>query len=223
MAEEALPIYQKLGNVKKVDTVAGVTVRAVMTGEDELFVATSGVGEIRAALAVQLLKDVYSVEAIVNFGFVGALANDLDVGSVVIADKVCHYQFDTSALDGVKAGQYDGKDDVWFVLDEGLVASLTASESALRRVSVASGDVFVAGAETKHSLREDFGAQICDMELAGIAIAAERNGLPLVSIKVVSDRADDSAPESFSSVVKKGLSRYEELLPAIIRALNAAK
>lgn len=220
MAQETLPLYAKLGNVVAHSVIAGVNIRKIALDNDVIYLATSGVGEIKAALAVQLLKDLFDVEAVVNFGFVGALSHKLDISELVIARRVCHYQFDTSALDGTAVGQYDDKDDIWLYLDASMIdRTLAAVGKSLRLVDVASADVFVAG-QQKEELTKRFDAQICDMELAGLAIACERNRLPLLSIKVVSDKADGSAPESFSRVVSRGVAKYDEILPQVIAAVT---
>ena len=61
------------------------------------------------------------------------------------------------------------------------------------------------------------------MEIAGICLAAERNEIPVFSMKVVSDGADEEATESFGEVLEKGLSKYEELLPYVLNALSDLK
>lgn len=221
MAAETLPIYQKLGNIVAESTISGVRVVKIEISTNTIYLATSGVGEIKAALAAQLLKDLFDVEAILNFGFVGAINKALSVGEVVLADRVCHYQFDTSLLDGTRPGQYGDQDGIYFYLDGSIIERvISASNKNLRRVTVASGDVFVASKEQKEKLRRDFGADICEMELAGLAIACERNNIPLFSMKVVSDNADGSAKESFTSIVARSLTKYEELLPAVLKAVT---
>ncbi len=221
MAEETLPIFKKFGNVVAQDTIAGVLIRQIEFGLDTIYLATSGVGEIKAALAVQLLKNLFEVEAVVNFGFVGALNKNLEIGEIMIADKVCHYQFDISKINGTKVGQYGDKVDEFFYLDENLITSiLSAVGKPMRRVAVASGDKFVSSFDDKKTLSHDFGCDICEMELAGLSIACERNNLPLASIKVVSDKADEQANVSFESVLKTGLDKAADILPKVICAIS---
>lgn len=223
MAQETLPIYQKLGNVVAESSIRGAHVCQLKLGANQIYLATGGVGEINAAMTAQMLVDLFDIEVLLNFGFVGSLNPSIGVGELVIADKVCHYQFDTSALDGTAIGQYIDKDDIYFYLDGSLIDSaLAAIGKPMRRVAVASGDVFVADGKTKKKLAEEFGCDICEMELAGLAIACERNEIPLLSIKVISDKADDSAPVSFDEVVAKGLSKYEEILPNILAAVTGS-
>lgn len=221
MAEEMLPIYQKLGNLTAQSKIHGALVRKIELADDTLYLATCGVGEINAATTAQLLVDLFDIEVLLNFGFVGTLKANIAVGELVIAERVCHYQFDTSLLDGTRVGQYIDRDDIYFYLDGSLIDRvLAAIGKDMKRVAVASGDVFVASSAQKKRLAEEFGCDICEMELAGLAIACMRNAIPLLSIKVVSDRADDGAPVSFDEVVRKGLSKYEKILPAVLAGVT---
>ncbi len=221
MAEETLPIYKKLGNVIKTERVCGAEISTIELSGNTVYLATSGVGEINAATTVQLLKDLYKVEAILNFGFVGSLNSDIDLGELVIADRVCHYQYDVSVLDNIRVGQYSENEDLYFYLEAELIERVNkALAQPLRKVAVASADAFVASTEKKKQLKEEFGCDICEMELAGLAIACRRNDLPLLSVKVISDKADDGAFVCFEDIVKKGLSRYEEILPAVLNAVT---
>lgn len=221
MVEETVPIITKLGGVVAEDNIAGVRIVQIEAGGHTVYLANSGIGEIRAALAVQLLVDLFDIEVVLNFGFVGSLTRSLLVGETVIAGRAVHYQFDLSAVDGTPAGEYDGRGTVFFETDREIADRfLAALPSPLRVVTVASGDKFVGDRETKKRLRDEFGADICEMELAGICLAAERNGIPVFSLKVVSDAADESAPVSFAEVVGKGLTEYEKLLSELLGTLS---
>jgi adenosylhomocysteine nucleosidase len=170
-------------------------------------------------MTFQLLVDKFDVDAVLNFGFVGSLDNRFDVGDLVLAEKVVHYQFDTSAIDNVPAGQYDGNDSIYFNTDKQLMDKVQNQlDTKLPQVVVASGDKFVASKEDKNYLRT-LGAEICEMECAGLVIASVRNNVSLLSIKVISDKADESADVSFAEVVKKGLTRYEQIFPSVLKAV----
>lgn len=224
MAEETLPVYQKLGNITDEGTVKGVLVRKIELDGNTLYLAQSGVGEIRAAMTAQLLVDLFEVEAVLNFGFVGAIAHDLSVGELVLPHKIVHYQFDISAVDNIPVGQYNGRDDFYFYTDGELVERFQAAlDRPLRVVTVASGDKFVATKEDKQYLSSTFGAEICEMESAALALVCERNGIPFFSLKVVSDNADETATTTFAEVLQKGLSKYEHLLPLVMKTVSGGQ
>ena len=219
MAGETTPLYQKMGNATGEINVAGVTISKFDIDSNEIFLVRSGVGEIRAAMTFQLLVDRFDVDVVLNFGFVGSLDNRFDIGDIVLAEKIVHYQFDTSAIDNVPAGQYDGNDSIYFTADKALIEKVQNElPYKLPEVIVASGDKFVASKEDKEYLRT-LGAQICEMECAGLVIASQRNNVPLLSMKVISDKADESADISFADVVRKGLTRYEQIFPSVLKAV----
>ena len=222
MAEETLPIFKKLGNVVAQNTISGVAISQIEYDGDTIYLATSGVGEIKAALAVQLLVDLFDVEAVLNFGFVGALNKNLELCELVVPRRVVHYQFDVTGVDTDRVvGQYSGMSSNYFYLDETLIHNALANiGKQMKLVTVASGDVFVTKNDDKHRLAKEFGADICEMELAGIAIACERNNVPLFSVKVVSAKADEGANVSFLSIVEKGVAGYEKILPEILKAIK---
>lgn len=221
MAEETLPILEKTGGVVAEDSVSGVAIKQIETGKHTIYLATTGIGEIRAATAVQMLVDLFDVEAVLNFGFVGSLNRSIPVGELVLVERAVHYQFDISAVDGLPAGCYDGKKEPYFYLDKTLLGKVQAAlPCPMRTVTAASGDVFVADNKLKTMLRDTFFGDICEMEIAGICLAAERNNVPVFSMKVVSDGADENAKMSFGEVLEKGLSKYENLLPVVLDALS---
>lgn len=222
MVEETLPIFKKLGNVVAQNTIAGVSISQIDYDGNTIYLATSGVGEIKAALATQLLVDLFDVEVVLNFGFVGAINHNLSVGEMVVARRVCHYQFDVTEVDTDRqVGQYSGMRDNYFYLNEALIQNVLANVGKpIKLVTVASGDKFVAHKTDKQYLKAQFGADICEMELAGLAIACERNNIPLFSVKVVSDKAEEGANESFEEIIRKGIAGYEKLFPAILKAVG---
>ena len=67
MAGETTPLYQKMGKATGELNVASVTISKFDIDGNEIFLVRSGVGEIRAAMTVQLLVDRFQVETILNF------------------------------------------------------------------------------------------------------------------------------------------------------------
>lgn len=183
-----------------------------------LFVVNSGIGELAAAAATQLLIDRYEVELVVNFGVVGGLTEEMAQSRTVIVEKLVHYDFDISGIDPVAPGQYPGYADVFVPATPELVEKAVALHPELRRVVCASADKFVDGREAKASLHERFGADICEMEAAGVALTCRRCGVPCLIIKTVSDGIDGGA-EEFYAEVRRSSALCLEVADHIIREL----
>ncbi len=156
---------------------------------DEIYLIKSGYGEIAAASATQHLIDKFDVEQIINYGVVGGLSEDLRVGDIGIVRKVVHYGFDVSATGKYPVGRYPKHNDLFFMPKKN---AFTEDIMHLYKEFVcASADKFVEGREAKMQLRRDYGADICEMESAGIIITCNRNNIPCSFLKIVSDSINE--------------------------------
>lgn len=175
------------------------------------------VGEIAAAAACQLLITEYKVDVIFNFGVVGALTEQTSLFSAVLVGGVAHYDMDTSEIDPLPVGCYGCFGDVVVSCDKTLL------DKALRVVNLpvvtcASADKFVSDPVRKTVLNANFGAQICDMESAGILFTCKFNGIPCLMVKCVSDSLTGGANEYEQNSVRAAESFFR-LAAAIADAL----
>ncbi len=221
MEKEALPLCQRLGQMVGDETIGGVHVRIFVYKTTYIYLVKTGIGEIMAAAATQLVVDRYKVDYIINFGFVGSFSKDLKAGDVVLIDRVAHYQFDLSGIDNTLLGQYEGKNSVFFNLSEQAINWVNQHlQHRLNVVTIASGDEFVCSKQKKDFLANTFDASVCDMELAGIVITALRNNTACISIKIVSDNADDSAAFDFQKSVARGFIESETIFTTLLEVLS---
>ncbi|MGN0796249.1 MAG: 5'-methylthioadenosine/S-adenosylhomocysteine nucleosidase [Christensenellales bacterium] len=217
MEKELASVYNKLGHAIGNESVGGMTVYRFSNGNNDVYLLNCGIGEIYAAAATQLVIDRYEVELIVNVGYVGSLTPSLKAGDVTFVERVVHHQFDLSGIDDVKRGQYGKHSDCYFYLDRQKVLALQHKlPKKLPFVTLASGDAFISDKKEKEKLVKDFAADICDMELAGIAIVAKKNGVPVMSLKLVSDNADENAAQSYNEFIKNGMQNIEGTLGILL-------
>ena len=159
-------------------------------------VAQCGVGKVFAAICAEAMILKYSPSIIVNSGVGGAISPELSTGDMVIADRLCQHDMDTSAL-GDPKGLVSGINKVFFDSDLRAVQILkdAAKLYSYRTVvgTVASGDKFVASTEDKKRLACDFGAVACEMEGAAVAQTAFVNKTQFVVVRAISDSADGNA------------------------------
>ena len=184
MEKEAASFIQ--GDVTKV-TVGGFSIyQFPLSKHSAVLCCPPSVGEIAASAAIQLLITKYEVDVVLNFGVVGALTPKASVQSFVYVGDVVHYDMDTSDVDDYPVGGYGCFDDVAVKCDAALL-SKAQRVNKLPVVRCASADKFVGKPEAKTALNRDFGADICDMESAGILFACKFNGIPCLLVKCISD------------------------------------
>lgn len=188
-----------------------------MTGKQVFAVLPMSVGEICAASATQMLITKYEVDAIINFGVVGALTPQISLCSMMLVDSVVHHQMDTTAF-GDQIGRYNCFDTREIYTDRNLLLLAQKVDASLPLVRCASGDKFVDKAEEKHALHTEFGADICEMESAGITICCKLNDVPCLLVKVVSDSLTGGAGE-FEQNVHKASQRFKDFVDKLLQQM----
>ena len=86
-SEELVYLTQNLDKAQEVQ-VLGNTYYTGTIGKTEIVLVQSGIGKVMSAMSVAVLANHFQVEAIINTGSAGALAEGIAVGEVVIADKL---------------------------------------------------------------------------------------------------------------------------------------
>lgn len=161
----------------------------------ELYIVNSGAGEIASASAAQFLISSLDVDMIVNFGVVGGLTPEMSVAKLAVVKAVVHYDYDVSEYIGYRKAQYANYPSVYIPATESLVDAALKAEPSLKPVICASADKFIGNPDRKWALHEEYNADICEMEAAGIVLTCNRNSVPCLLIKAVSDSMGGGAEE----------------------------
>ncbi len=218
VAVEMSAVFERYGQAENVRESGGFKLYTYELEDYTLYLAHCGVGEIAAAAAAQELISKYGVELIVNFGVVGGLTEDMASTRTCIVEKIVHYDMDLTECDPVPPGQYPGFDSPFLPATAELVEKAVAIEPGLKRVICASADKFVGDPEKKRRLHEQFGAEICEMESAGIVLTCLRNNIPCLFIKTVADSINGGA-EEFYELVKSTSAICLEITERIIKEI----
>ena len=192
---EMQAVLARYGEAVAEERRCGFRVLRYDAGEYLLTVINSGAGELQAAAACQLLIDRYASELVVNFGVVGGLTEEMAQTRTCVVERVVHYDYDTSAYDGTVPGQYIEYPDAYLPTTASLVRRAVEIAPELKVVKCASADKFVDGAEAKSALHERWGADICEMEAAGVVLTCNRSFVPCLLITAVSDGLAGGAEE----------------------------
>lgn len=187
-------------------------------GDYELIAVNAGAGELGAAAATQLLISAFHVDLVLNFGVVGGLTPEMALARTCVVERVVHYDFDTSDWDGCEPGRYLAYPTPFLPASPELVEKALTVAPELKKVTCASADKFVGSAEKKRALHERWGADICEMEAAGIVLTCSRAGVPCLLIKAVSDAMTGGA-EEFSRELRRSADLALEVADRIIREL----
>ena len=203
--------------LEKIDTTCFEVERTIIN-DNEIYVLRSGYGEIDASAGTQFLISVFNVECILNYGVVGALKPGLKVQDLFLVEKVVHYDFDSSSIDGTRVGEYLDMKDVYMKTSSILNQKVIELMPTISPVICASGDKFIDDTVFKKKLVDEFDASICDMESAAITRICIKNKVPCVAIKCISDTLEGTGKdylENVSASSKKAFDLLKKVLLTI--------
>lgn len=190
--------------------------------EKNVVLVQCGIGKVNAAMVTQALIDSYNIEYIVNIGVAGALNPMLNIGDVVIADKLIQHDFDITAF-GHSKGYITGVGD-FIQTDENLRNKLEKlnhnnkdNDYKIKLGIIASGDIFCTDIEMKNKIYSKFDADCVEMEGAAIAQVCYLNEIPFVVMRSISDSPNGKNAITFDKFLKIASKRIANLLVEFIK------
>lgn len=193
----------------------------MLRGKDVVIVQC-GIGKVNAGICVQILADLFQVDAVINTGVAGSLRAEINIGDIVVSTDACEHDMDVTAL-GYKQGIIPQMKESFFKADRQLVE---AAIEVCREVNpdinvyegrVLSGDQFISGEEIKNKLIDLFDGSCTEMEGAAIAQVCYFNHIPFLIVRAISDKADDSASMDYPTFEAQAIRHSVNLMAEMLR------
>lgn len=158
-----------------------------------------GTGKVNAAGATAALICNEKPDCVINFGLSGAI-KDVYKNDIVIGTEFVEHDFDLTPLGydlGVKP-----QPKYIYQPDKELYEGFTDKYSFLKPCVFVTGDMFVSSTEKKEYIVKKFNGGCCDMESAAVASVCYKMQMPFLSIRKLSDDADESAAKEYRTANK---------------------
>ena len=184
-------------------------------------------GKVAAASTATTLIERYGVDMIIFTGVAGAADSSLSIGDIVVASETVQHDMDVSALPGFEQFEIPLLGKSRFPVEPRFVKLGTDSasrfvdkylndpefepsrkkfgikEPSVNTGLIASGDRFVSGSEDIKNLGEQLpGLKCVEMEGSAVAQVCYEHQIPMVLLRVISDKADDDAVIDFSAFIE---------------------
>ena len=189
----------------------------------EVVALFSGVCKVNAAIASQLLIDVFGVNIIINAGTAGGMEKDLKIFDTIISTEVCYHDVAPDILTEF----HPWMRSVFFAADETLIR---LSKSAVGRLTLpgkavwgrmATGESFITE-EGRQKIYDEFAPLTVDMETASIAHVCYVNAIPFLSIRCITDTAEHSGIDTFDENCAKASSIAKDITVALLSEIRKA-
>ena len=189
----------------------------------EVVLVESGIGKVMSAMSVAVLVNDFEVTAVINTGSAGAVASGLEIGDVVVADRLVYHDVDVTAF-GYDYGQM-ARQPLYYEASRYLVEEMKVVLEKTQQTSrvglIATGDSFIAGQDKIDQIKAHFPDVLAvEMEGAAIAQAAHSLGLPFMVIRAMSDTASHDANITFDEFILEAGKRSAETLIQLLNNLE---
>lgn len=168
----------------------------------KVIVVVSKIGSKNSAKSIDLLFDAHSPDVVVNFGSAGAVAPDISIGSIVVAQATAEYQKteEESAL---------------FPCSEELI-EMAAEFDEIQIGSIVSADRNIDNEVLKEQLYSKYQALCGDWESAVVTRLCKAHNVSATAFRVVTDFGNENLLEDFQrhqeSVLKHGAETLGKFL-----------
>jgi adenosylhomocysteine nucleosidase len=212
MPEEMDKIIAAINNKKIIESGSRVYYRGELYGQ-EVVAVFSRWGKVAAATTATNMILHFNVDRIVFTGVAGAISHELNVGDIVIGQRLFQHDMDARPLMRRFEIPLTGKTsfetpqqnvDIMELAVHNflknnkefrhLLADQNIANPKMLTGDIASGDLFISSTEMKYALIKNLPSVLCaEMEGAAVAQVCDDYGVPLIVVRVISDTADEDA------------------------------
>jgi adenosylhomocysteine nucleosidase len=163
-------------------------------------------------------------DVVINVGVAGSLSGELSIGDIAVARDLIQYDVDTSPI-GDPVGMVSTVNRIDFPCAAWAVEAIldTAGQCdgiRAKQARIATGDRFIADAESKKWIRETFNADACEMEGCPIAQVCYINGVACAVIRAISDSSDGDHAMEYDQFCRMAAENSAKVVEGFLRGLN---
>lgn len=221
MEEELESILDIMDNIEEKE-IYGLTFKTGQIEKNKIIVVKCGVGKVNAARVTQILIDTFNVKSVINVGAAGALNPFLNIGDIVIGEKLIQHDFDITAFDHDKGyitgvGDYIYSDSELIEKFENAANNLKEKDYKIKKGIIATGDIFCTDIEMKNKIFSKFDADCVEMEGAAIAQVCYLDNIPFIVIRSISDSPNGNNEIDFDKFVELASKRCANILREFLK------
>lgn len=200
--EEMDAVKEIMENVNSVD-IYNLKIYTGIINKSEVLLVRGGVGKVNAARVCQIITDKFDLECIINVGSAGGLNENLNIGDIVVGEKLVQHDFDVTAFGREKG--FIPEAGKFFESDKTLLEKCKDIKIDNQKIVtgiIGSGDVFLTNTNSKEQIKREFNCDCVEMEGAAIAQVCTLNKIPFLVIRSISDIPNGKNEIDFNEYLK---------------------
>lgn len=220
MKEELIALKKYVKNIEEKKIFELIFYEGIINNISCILVE-SGVGKVNAARTTQILIDNYNIHYIFNIGISGGICNDLNVGDIVVGEKLVQHDFDITSFKHEKGyipniGVYINSDKKLFDI---------ATKTSLKNIKIksgviASGDIFCTDPKMTAKINNKFDALCVEMEGASVAQICYLNKIPFLVIRSISDTPNNDNIITYEEFLEASSNMVADFMYELIKKIK---
>lgn len=190
--------------------------------ETEVVAVYSGVCKVNAAIAAQLLIDLFRVDGMINAGTAGGMDEGVELFDTVISERMVYHD----VAEDILTEFHPWLEENHFAADRVLLAAAkqycrTAGYPVLFG-TMATGEQFIED-DKRDEINRRFAPLSVDMETASVAHVCHVNRVPFLSVRTVTDTASHKGAANFEQNCEAASERSAKIVTGILGELSGHK
>ncbi len=215
--DEFNPCRESLGDiVKKEYKIKHMPAFDFSYNNHECTAVCFGIGKVNAALGAALALNYDEFDGVINTGWSGAVSGVFK-GDIIVSDSCVECDFDLTPI-GRLPGQKPGQEEYVYKCDNDLYRAATSVEG-FKHGNLGTGDFFLTNKELGNKYKEIFSISAFDMESGALGAVCYLLDVPFVSIRKISDSADDVGVEDYTNSVKTDITAFSDIVLNVLNNL----
>ena len=216
MNEEMIEIKNIMSKIEE-KNIYELTFFTGVINNIEVVLVEAGVGKVNASRVTQILIDQFNPKAIINVGSAAGCNDELEIGDIVIGDKLVQHDFDITAFNHPKGyisnvGQFIESDINLINEIKQSIKNIPNQKFNVKVGTIASGDIFCTDIKMKNKIKEKFDAYAIEMEGAAIAQVCKLDNIPFVVIRSISDKPNGKNEITFDEFLEKASKNCSQII-----------
>ena len=212
--KELIAVKNIMTDIKEVSIYEKTFYEGLIDNKSVILVK-SNVGKVNSSRICQLLIDNFKPSLVINIGTAGSIDNVLDIGDVVVGDKLVQYDFDVTPF-GRKLGEIENIGE-FIEVDKKLLNLFNDINVTIG--TIATGDKFIIDNEEKNNIKNNFNALCIEMEGASIAQVCLLDKVSFLVIRCITDKQDGSSKVDFETFLESSSIKAASILKELLRKI----
>ncbi len=213
MHKESKKFIKKIKN-KKYKFIKNKKIILGYINKKKIIFIKSGIGKVFSSIATTLIIKKFKIKYIINIGTSGSLKKKINYQDLIICNKIRYHDVNITKF-GYKLGQIP-KTPKYFKTKKSIIKKIKKKIQKYKTYigELISGDKFIN--KYKNIKKKFPNALNVDMEGAAIAQTCFFFKIPLICIKIISDKSNKNSQKNFYKYINNISNKINKILHLII-------